>query len=71
MKAFQASSDDELRSLGGAAEMECPLPEAPVREEPTGSMESHKKFQDSEAPQCGYGERLNLEQAGRKSVCEV
>lgn len=48
--------------------MECPLPEALVRNESPDSMETHKKFQDLEAPMCGYGKKLNLGQTGRKSV---
>lgn len=52
----------------GASKMECLLQEALVRKESTGSMGTHKEFQDSEALKCGYGKRLNLEQARRKSV---
>lgn len=48
--------------------MECPRQEALVRNKSPGSMESHRKFQDLEAPKCGYGKKLNLEQTGRKSV---
>lgn len=48
--------------------MECPLQEVLVRNESPGSMEIHKKIQDLEAPKCGCGKKLNLEQTGRKFV---